>query len=188
MEDKNSKGKDSENPEIKRIMGIVLLIGAFLLIVFGWISSRLERRVLKSEIAKGYGISTKKLMNWVRLTCPEDVRQKYVGTKVKKIKPSELYCHIGKPKDRPKDKKGRLIRDKDEISWTLNIVTSTLKRRLQEIENPEEVIGMSYESFAGMRKELPPRQVELILVHMVSKGYPKKGGSIPLSYLNKQNG
>ncbi|MBK9014700.1 MAG: hypothetical protein IPM82_11825 [Saprospiraceae bacterium] len=107
------------------------------------------------------------------MVCPEEVKARYVGTKLKKILLGDVYPHFGKPEDRPIDSKHRKILTRKDINRALSIEQSTLGRRLRELEEPQLTIGMTYEAFIKLR-ELPPRQVALILKYMATQGYPMK--------------
>lgn len=169
---KREEGKASEGSSKNWLIVFwIAIIGAVILWVL-WVKKHVFReRLLKSELAQQYGVSTKILVNWVKQVGSDKLREKYAGNKSKKVLTDEFYIEFGHPDDWPQDLKGRRISNRKEITRALSIEQSTLNRRLREIELPVSTIGMSYQAFTKL-KFFPPRQAALVIRYMESQGYP----------------
>lgn len=167
--------QNEEKKQDNQDQSYLWIIYAFLIFLFVGVVTFLYRRffekpILKSELAKKYDVSVKVLMNWVTLLCPGKIQAKYLGKKIKMVLPSDFYSYFGKPDARPVDRKGRKIITRKGICRHFNISQITLNRRLKELESLEEAIGMSFPLFTKLR-QLPPRQTQLIIEVLMSKGY-----------------
>lgn len=147
-----------------------LIVLVFIAIAIGaWYSSLFEQKKTKSELQKEYEVEPYVLSKWILNFCPEQISQKYVGQKIKKVKPSEIYEYLGKPNAYPHFSHNRKIITKDYLRRAYNISASTLMRELKKIEVPEEVIGMSLHTYKNLNS-FPPSKMTLICKYLEEQG------------------
>lgn len=178
-EDNQDKGlKDSieDIPEegLRFYWVAFLIVLAFIAIAIGaWYSSLFEHKKTKSELQKEYEVEPYVLSKWMLNFCPKEISQKYVGQKVKKVMPSEIYEYLGKPNTYPYFSHDRKIITKNHLRRAYNISASTLMRELKKIDIPEDIIGMSLQTYKDLNS-FPPSRMILICQYLEEKGRKRR--------------
>ena len=120
-----------------------------------------SKKVYKNKLADEYGVTVELLMKWADRYFPDDIKANYVGEKVQRVKEGYFYKYLGKPEEFPKNIADEIIFSKQGFADSFFMDMSTLRRKIQKIEAPEEVIGMSYEDY-GKVKTFPPKYASKI--------------------------
>ena len=160
--------EEEEKPDNDRweIIIFFTIIAFFVALINFLKNQEWQKRTYKKTMAKRYGLAAPEtLIKWINLYCPKDIVDKYVGNKKHFIRDIDITTHLGKPESYPKDEKENDISSKSEIAQFLHLTSRTFSRRIQAIEEPENVIGMSLEQYKN-QKRFPPKYVHLIIDHL----------------------
>lgn len=147
------------------VLAVVLTLGLIFFII-NRKSDDSPKKILKSKLAKQYGVSVELMMNWAKLLFPENIKSIYVGEKVQTVKIEYFHHYLGKPEERPKTEAGDIL-TKEDFATAFFMNRSTLRRKIQKLEEPEVTIGMSQEVYKSL-KTFPPKQARLIFEYLES--------------------
>jgi len=136
------------------------LIGCYL-----WFKTKLRYdfsiKVHKSKLARAYQVRNETLNKWIKLLGTQNIKTEYEKSYAKKVIVRYYTESFGKPSDRPKYK-GSYIVSKEDIWKATDYGDSTVYKKIVALENPKEVIGMTYDTYNSLEK-FPPKHVKLIL-------------------------
>jgi len=164
---KGNEANSSSEPNVPE--KILLFVFIVILFLIQAITSFFRKKRSKSELAKEYGVSVKVLMKWVKMFCPDEYVEQYVGTKKKKIPVYRLHQAIGNPKRYP-TYKGQPIISKSDLERAFFVGSTTLLQCIRSIADPMKEISMSYEQYRSL-KRIPPRHMERIVAYMIKNGH-----------------
>ncbi len=152
---------------------VILIIGAISLIILWYHKLRFlfSKKINKGALAKEYGVENKILMKWLKLFGSSDGVAMYYGTQIKKVKRTYFTAFLGEPGSGPKYKDKPIVK-KDDIWRVVDSNETTVREKLIALEQPEEVIGMSYSTYKSL-SYVPPVYMTKI-VTFLKKGTPPK--------------
>ena len=154
---------------------ILKLIFGGLLFAYAWFTSLrfiFSKKVSKGDLAKEYGVENKILMKWLKLFGSSDGIAMYHGTQIKKVKRTYFTAFLGEPGSGPKYKDKPIVR-KDDIWRAVDSNETTVREKLIALEQPEEVIGMSYSTYKSL-SYIPPVYMTKIVTFLKNGTPPKE--------------
>lgn len=156
----DKKSKEEKTGIIARLIGIAVVIVITVYIAY----QHVRGHTSKGKLARKYNVSVKVLMNWLKLFGSEQAKQLYLGNTDTTVSKKHFCNCLGEPEDYQEDKDG-FIYTKPQISKVCFVSERTLLRRISNIENPEEEIGMSHEVYRSI-KYFPPKHANMIVEYL----------------------